>query len=423
MLRDVLLLQKREFEDRLQEKYVEREIDPTRFSLDLVNVIMGPRRAGKSFFAMNFVRNLGTFGYVNFDDERLVEVEDYDELVASMDTLYGKPMHILLDEVQNLPKWELFVNRLHRQKRHLIITGSNAHLLSSELATHLTGRHVQIVLFPFSFPEYLRTLSSDLTELEKLEAMRQYAEIGGYPEPLLKGINRRDYLSTLLRSILYKDIVVRHRIRSPQRLEDLATYLMSNVAQEYSLNGLARVTRFKSVQTVEKYMRYLEEAFLFFSVSRFSFKVRLQVRSNRKVYCTDNGLATSASFRFAADLGKLYENVVAIDLRKKHLAGELELFYWKGPRQEEVDFVIKRGLDITQLIQVCVNVDDPRTKEREVRALLKASQELKCKDLIVLTESHEGEETVSWFNAAGKIRFIPTWKWLYGLKNPPRLPR
>jgi predicted AAA+ superfamily ATPase len=414
MLRDVLLLQKREIEQRLRERYVEREFDLAKLSHDLIKVIMGPRRAGKSFFAMHLVQRLGRFGYVNFDDERLSEIEDYDELVAALDSLYEEPEHLLLDEVQNLPQWELFVNRLRRQGYRLAITGSNAHLLSSELATHLTGRHVQVVLFPFSFTEYMRSLEQDLTEPEKAEALRRYVEMGGYPEPMLKGINHREYLTTLLRSILYKDIVVRHRIRSPQGLEDLATYLMSNVAQEYSYNTLAKVTRFRSVHTAQKYVRHLEEAFLFFSVRRFSFKVREQVRSNRKIYCTDNGLVTSTSFRFSSDIGKLYENIVAITLRKRELDGKLEFYFWKGPRQEEVDFVVKEGLRVSQLIQVCRDVEDPKTKNREVRSLLKASEELKCKNLLLLTETAEHEEDASWFGVRGKIRFVPLWKWLSG---------
>ncbi len=414
MFRDVMLLQKREIEQQLQERYIEREIDPRKFSGDLINVIMGPRRAGKSFFAMHAVQELGSFGYVNFDDERLSQLEDYDELVAVLDSLYEKPKHLLLDEVQNLPRWELFVNRLQRQGYRLTITGSNAHLLGSELATHLTGRHVQIVLFPFSFSEYLHSLARELTEREKAEALRRYVETGGYPEPLLKEINRRDYLITLLRSILYKDIVARHRIRSPQGLEDLATYLMSNVAQEYSYNTLARATRFRSVHTVEKYLRHLEEAFLFFSLRRFSYKVREQIRSNRKVYCTDNGLVTSTSFRFSPDLGKLYENIVAIALHRRALSGELEVYFWKSPQQDEVDFVVKQGLRVTQLIQVCLNLDDPRTKEREVRSLLKASERLKCDELLVITESNEREEEASWFGVHGRIRFMPMWRWFSG---------
>jgi predicted AAA+ superfamily ATPase len=215
--------------------------------------------------------------------------------------------------------------------------------------------------------------------------------------------------------------VVRHRIRLPQGLENLATYLMSNVAQEYSHKTLATVTGLRSAATVEKYLRYLEEAFLFFSVRRFSFKVREQARLNPKVYCTDNGLAGSASFRFSSDVGKLFENLVAIALRRSQLDGELDFYFWKGPQQEEVDFVVKRGLRVTQLIQVCQRLDDPRTKDREIQALLKASEQLSCDDLVILTERDEGEERVSWFGRTGTIRFVPLWKWLArGQKNRRR---
>lgn len=411
MIRDILLLQKREIEQRLQEPYVERELDAKGGSHDLIRVILGPRRAGKSFFAMHLVQAQGRFGYVNFDDERLVGLQDNDALIAAVDEVYERPKHLLLDEIQNLPRWELLVNRLQRQGYRLTITGSNAHLLSSELATHLTGRHVPIVLFPFSFPEYLRARKQDLTDREKAEAFRSYVECGGYPEPIMKDIQRREYLTTLVRSVLYKDIVVRHRIRSPQGLEDMAGHLMSNVAQRYSLNTLAKVTRLKSVHTVEKYLRHLEEAFLFFSVRRFSFKVREQVRADRKIYCIDNGIVTSSSFRFSANTGGLYENMVAIALRKRQLEGKLEFFRWQSPQQEEVDFIVKEGTRVRQIIQICVDPTDPKTKTREVRALLKASSELRCNSLLILTDATEGEEDVSWFGATGRVRFMPLWKW------------
>jgi len=415
MIRDVLLLQRREIEQRLQERYIERQFDLSRASHDLIQVILGPRRAGKSFFAMHLVQALGHFGYVNFDDERLMEVDDYDALIAAVDTLYERPQHLLLDEVQNVPRWELLVNRLQRQGYRLTITGSNAHLLSTELATHLTGRHIPIALFPFTFSEYLQSLDREMTEREKAEAFRTYVEIGGYPEPLVKGVERREYLMTLVRSILYKDIVVRHRIRAPQSLEDLAGYLMANVAQRYSYNLLTKATRLRSVHTAKKYLRHLEEAFLFFSVRRFSFKVREQARSNRKIYCTDNGLVTSTPFRFSSDMGKLYENLVAVTLRKREIEGKLECFYWQGAQQEEVDFVVKEGLHVTQLIQVCLNIDNPKTKARELRALLKASAELECENLLVLTESVEGEEEASWFGVQQTVRFVPLWHWLLGV--------
>lgn len=414
MIRDILLLQKREIEQRLRERYVERDFDRGRISHDLIKVILGPRRAGKSFFALHLMKNLGPFGYVNFDDERLVELGDFDSLVAAIDTLYEHPKHLLLDEVQNLSRWELLVNRLQRQGYNLVVTGSNAHLLSSELATHLTGRHMPIVLFPFSFQEYLRSLNRELTDRETAEAFRNYAEAGGYPEPLIKGIPCREYLTTLMRSILYKDIVIRHRIRAPQGLQDLLEYLMTNGAQRYSLNNLVEITRLRSVQTVEKYLHYLDEAFLLFSVRRFLFKIRGQLRSNRKIYCTDNGLITSASFRFSSNTGKLYENIVAIELQKRALAGALEYYYWQNPQQEEVDLVVKEGRNVEQLIQVCLNIDDPKTKSREVRALMKASEELNCKELLILTDSTDGQETTSWFGRKATIRYLPVWKWLLG---------
>jgi len=412
LLHDVLLLQKRETQRSFQERYVDRDVDRRRASHDLIKVVLGPRRAGKSFFALRLVQGLGHFGYVNFDDERLIALEDYDALVAAVESVYERPQHLLLDEVQNVPRWELLVNRLQRRGYDLTITGSNAHLLSSELATHLTGRHIPIVLFPFSFTEYLRSLYKDMTEQEKAEAFRTYVQVGGYPEPLVKDVDRREYLTTLLRSILYRDIVVRHRIRAPQSLEDLASHLMSNVARSYSYNALTKTTRLRSVHTVEKYLRHLEEAFLLFSVWRFSYKVREQTRSNRKIYCVDNGLVTSTSFRFSSDLGKLYENLVAISLRKREIAGELECFFWQGSQQEEVDFVIKEGTSITALVQVCVDIESPKTKSREIRALLKAAEELRCKNLLILTDSTEGEEEALWYGLRGKVRFVPLWRWL-----------
>src|SRR3990167_44293 len=203
MVRDVLLVQKRELEDRLREGYVERAAKAGAFKSPLIHVVLGPRRAGKSFFAMHGLKKMGGFGYVNFEDERLAEIRDYDEVVAAVDALYGKPKRLLLDEIQNLPKWELFVNRLQRQGYRLVVTGSNAHLLSSELATHLTGRHMPVVLFPFSFSEYLRTIPGEMTGREKAEAFRLYAEEGGYPEPIIKKEDRRGKLSPLFKAHLY----------------------------------------------------------------------------------------------------------------------------------------------------------------------------------------------------------------------------
>ena len=413
MLRDIVLVQKRELENRFEEMYVERKISlPLELGNDLIHLITGPRRAGKSFYAVRLIQQTAAYGYVNFDDERLTVIKDYDEIIGAVNAVYDNPRYLLFDEIQNLPRWEFFVNRLQRQGLRLLITGSNANLLSSELATHLTGRHTSIVLFPFSFAEYLKTSGGEKTEIEKMAALDIYVEQGGYPEPLLKKIDRHNYLHTLLQSTIYKDIVKRYRIRSVQGIEDLAMYLMSNIAREYSYNALAGVTRCRSVHTIDKYIRYLQEAYLVFSIPRFSFKVKNQVGQNKKIYCTDNGLAISTGFRFSSDRGALYENLVAVALKKEEIAGRISLFYWKSPQNEEVDFVVKEGLRITRLIQVCSDISNPKTLKREIRALIKASQELHCDELLLLNGRVNRTETFKWQDAERPIRLMPLYQWL-----------
>lgn len=412
MIRDILLIQKRELEAKLKEKYIERAADSKKFDTDLITVIIGPRRAGKSFFAIHTLGKIGGFGYANFDDEKLVELKNYDELVNAMKSLYNSPRYLLFDEIQNLNKWELFVNRLQRQGYRLVITGSNSKLLSKELATHLTGRYSLINIFPFSFKEYLNIEKKELTEGEIKEKLFNYLTYGGYPEPLLKKAEYRDYLSTLFNAIIYKDIVKRFRIRFVQAIEDLAVYLISNIAQEFSYNALSRVTKCKSVHTVQKYLSYLEEAFIFFKIDRFSFKVREQIASNKKIYCIDTGFVYAKAFKTSPDIGKLYENIVAIELKKLEMNGLANIYYWKSEQHEEVDFVIKRGLKIEQLIQVCYDIGTIKTKDRETRALLKAGKELGCKNLLILTEDYENEEEISWFGIKEKVKFVPLWKWL-----------
>jgi len=412
MIRSILEIQKRELKKKVGENYIGRGIKPKIFESDLIKVIIGPRRAGKSFFAIHTLAKLGSVGYVNFDDEKLTEVKDYNEITNTLNSIYINPKYLLFDEIQNLDKWELFVNRLQRQGYNLVITGSNSKLLSQELATHLTGRHIPINLFPFSFKETLKLEKSKLTDNEIKTRLFSYLTYGGYPEPTIKDIDYKEYLSTLFTSILYNDIVKRFRIRSAQAIEDLAVYLLSNIAKEFSYNTLSKMTKCKSVHTVEKYLKYLEETFLFFRLNRFSFKLKEQISSNKKIYCIDNGFIHAKAFKVRQDLGKLYENMVAIELKKKEINGKIEIFYWKNQRHEEVDFVVKEGLKIKKLIQVCYDITDIKTKKREIRALVKASEELKCNNLLIITEDKEGEEKVK----GKKIKYIPLWKWLLSEK-------
>ena len=232
---DLVATQRSELEARTRQPFVERQIpDWARQSTDLIRVILGPRRAGKSTLAVHLLKKLGGGGYVNFDDERLADLKEADRLLAAVDAVYSEPQQLFLDEVQNFPRWELLVNRLQREGRKLLITGSNANLLGAELATHLTGRHQAISLLPFSFGEVLRAEQAPggagWTAAVRSARLERYLREGGYPEPLLRGAPHADYLRDLVRATLQKDVMRRYRLRSPGGLEDLAYHLFPHGA-------------------------------------------------------------------------------------------------------------------------------------------------------------------------------------------------
>lgn len=414
MIHDVVLTQQREWQALLAERFVPRTSVPAPQTSDLIQVVMGPRRAGKSMYAVHLgaAREVGC-GYVNFDDERLVSVENTDALIAAVDGIYGNPKTLVLDEVQNLPRWELLANRLQRNRRRLILTGSNAHLLSSELATHLTGRHATIPLLPFSFAEYMAAMArTPATEVESAEACRQYALKGGFPEVLLKNLQWTNYLRTLVAAIVFKDIVGRYRLRAPQAVDALATNLLSQPGGEFSFRTLAHATGCRSPHTLQKYVGYLAQAFLVFTVPRFSFKVREQTASNKKAYPIDPGLVSAVGFSSSPNRGRLLETLVAIACFRRELRGEVNLFYWKDPQQTEVDFVLHSGNRVRTLIQVCVDPQSPKVREREVRGLLKASRDLRCEELLLLTDAEEGAARERWQGHEAEVRRQPVWKWL-----------
>lgn len=412
-LNDIVLTQKAEMEEQLRGSYVERQLAPQFLAeTDLIRVIVGPRRAGKSTLAIHLLRKLGGGGYANFDDERLADLTDADELLAAIDAIYGKPRDVLFDEIQNFPRWELLANRLQRAGRRLLLTGSNANLLGGELATHLTGRHQCIILLPFSFAEALTATGTERTGAQMSAMFDRYIREGGYPEPLLRGANRTDYLRDLVRATLLKDVVRRHRIRAGGGLEDVAHYFFSNAGKEFSFRTVAAVARVTSPTTAEKYTRLLGEALLLFTVSRFSFRARERATANKKAYTVDPGIAACLGTRAGQDLGRLAENVVAIALWRRQLAGEIEVAFWKSKQHEEVDFVIREGGVVSRLIQVCWDMSDPRTRAREFRALVKAGAELRCEDLLCLTRGEAGEEDLRWNGLSGRIRVASIEPWL-----------
>ncbi len=419
-MKNIVLGHKLERDELLRQKFVPREgVEHARKNLEnsLIKVIVGPRRAGKSVFALQILEGVD-FAYLNFDDERLIGLSDYDEILKAIMQVYGDTRYFLFDEIQNLDKWELLVNRLQRRGFNLVLTGSNSKLLSRELSSHLTGRYIQFRILPFSFAEFLKAKDFILDETINLKEQQgillnhlgTYLLTGGFPEIVVKNIDQQGYLKTLFDGILFKDIVKRYNIRQPQKLYDLGLYLLTNHSNEFSFNRLKNFLGFKSVHTVENYFGYFKEAFLLFDLERFSFKLRESIKSPRKAYGFDTGMIQAVKFRTSPDSGKLLENLVAIELLRR----ENDLYYYKTRNNREIDFVVKEGLKIVQLIQVCYEMSPSyQTKNREIDGLAKAASELKCDNLTVLTWDYNGEETVN----KKTVRIVPVWVWINSLKG------
>ena len=376
-------------------------------------VITGIRRCGKSIFSY-LLEKKHNFGYVNFDDERLLGLKagELDSVLQAFYSLYGNIDYVVLDEIQNIPGWELFANRLRRSKR-VVLTGSNSNLLSSELATHITGRYVDISLFPFSFREYLDfskfPLQNAYTSQEKAKIMNHledYMQKGGMPEYYKFG---RQILLRTYDDILTKDVISRRKIRKGDGLKMMAKYLISNVGTEFTYSSLARNMGIKHVSTASKWMSYLEECFLLFKLERFDFSIKRQFIAPKKIYCIDPGFVDSIGFRFSENKGRMLENVVAIELqRRKEKDRELEVYYWKDHSQKEVDFVLKKGRKIIRLMQATAISSRGELKERETNALIAASKRLRCNSLLVITLDAESELKIK----GKKIKLLPLWKWL-----------
>jgi len=414
-MKDIVLGHKIEKDELLRQGFVLREgIEEARKSLDtdLIKVIVGPRRAGKSVFALQSLQDID-FAYLNFDDERLAGISDYDDILKAIIQVYGNTRYFLFDEIQNLERWELLVNRLQRRGYNLVLTGSNSRLLSAELASHLTGRYIQFQVFPFSFAEFLKAKDFPLDEMIELKEKQgmllghldDYMLSGGFPEVVVKGVDQQGYLKTLFDGILFKDIVKRYNVRQPQRLYDIGLYLLTNHSNEFSLTRLKNMLGFRSIHTVETYFGFLKEAFLVFDMERFSFKLREKMKSPRKVYGYDTGMIHAVKFRTSPDRGRLLENLVAIEFLRQ---GN-DFYFYRTKDNKEVDFVIRDGLDVSRLMQVSYKMDsDPQTEKREISTLLKAAKELGCDDLAILTWDQEAERMVN----GKKVMIVPFWRWI-----------
>lgn len=334
---------------------------------DLIKVIIGPRRAGKSVLSLQLLAGK-KYGYVDFDDPGFdFDKIDFSELTKSINSVYGKTEYLLFDEIQNLPKWEIYLNSLQKEGYNLVVTGSNAKMLSRDLATVLTGRAIEIQVLPFSYKEALKA--------KKYLSIDEYMLGGSYPEVLVKKIEPETYYQALFNTSIIKDIVVRYSLRNPVDLENVAKYLLATLTNSYSYRSIADKLNL-SAPTVIDYLNYLEETFLFFQLPRFSTKQSDINRSKKKIYCVDFAFARYNTTSLSKNYGFALENAVFVSfLRKGYIPGNT-LFYYITSNGSEIDFVaVEKDRSLT-LYQVCYSLKDNKTLDREILSIGKAKSEL-----------------------------------------------
>ena len=399
----VLAEQQEEIKGYKPQKWVARKEEALfEFETKMAQVVIGVRRSGKSTLCHKVLMERGIrYGYVNLDDDRLADMktEDLNTVLSCVYQLYGTDIpYLVLDEIQDVDGWYLFVNRLLRTDLHIFVTGSNAKLLSGELATHLTGRYNEIHLFPFSFSEYCQYHHVDTqgittkAEAERKRAFMDYIHDGGFPE--MQGLrNKRAYVQSLIEAILRKDIQKRFKIRNIEALRKLAHHLINNACQEINYDEMSELLGIAD-KTAKKYIDYLSQAFLIQLLTRHSFKSRERVR-NQKAYIVDAGLQGNRDNVLAPEnLGWRLENVVYIELLRRGAQDFLDIYYHKPtPRAKEIDFVVCDQSKTVELIQVAYEIDSVKAYDRETSSLIKASAALSCNrlTLIAFTQTRDVE--------------------------------
>jgi len=377
-----------------------------------VVIISGVRRCGKSslLYLIKEQMHLSAenYCYFNFDDERIIPDISIMDIIYSLHVeLYGKEPVLFLDEIQNIPGWEKFVNRIYEKKIKVFVTGSNAGLLSSEIATSLTGRNKVIELFPFSFGEFLRFIGhqydiSKLTSTQKALLLRdfsQYNLMGGFP--LVIKENDLEIINSYFRDILYRDIIARYRLSQVNEIKQIGLFLASNIGKRFSYSTLQKISGVKSLSSIKDYLGYYEQSYLFFFIMKFDYSHKKQIMNPRKVYTIDPAFTSRLGFHFSGDKGRVLENIVLLELFRR---GK-EVYYHDG--KNECDFIVKKGLKAIEAIQVCLTLDQHNIN-REFNGLKEAMSAFKIHQGTLLVNEIETDITPD----TPGITIIPVWKWL-----------
>lgn len=395
-----------------------KEAERIAFDNNLAQVVIGVRRSGKSTLCRMALDKSGVkYGYANFDDDRLacLKVEDLNLVLEAIYRVYGNDVkHLFFDEIQNVEGWHLFVNRLLRQKMHVIVTGSNAHLLSSELATHLTGRYNEIRLYPFSFQDYCtaKGIVADVPSTKNIatlkKALDEYLANGGFPE-IASLSDKYGYVSSLIDAIIIKDIMPRFHIRNANGLKTLANHLINNVGQVVNMTDLSASFGIGTDKTIRNYVDHLTQAFLIVPLAKFSYKSSERLR-NSKSYVVDTGMITYRTNVLSPEnLGWRLENVVLLELLRRNTPLHRDIFYYRPTtRSKEVDFIVTERGNVTELVQVSYDISNPKTLSRELNALADASQKTGCKALTLVSCSETRKESI----AGAEINVVSAVEWL-----------
>lgn len=395
-------------------------------------VITGPRRSGKSVFLSQIIHTYykdKSYYYISFDNERLIgfKLQDFDLLLEELYLFYGKSKVIFIDEIQNIDGWERFISRLYNNGFKIFITGSNSKLLSSEISTFLTGRHINIEIYPFSFNEFIKfkNLIEDTENkidfiknkinLKKLYSLNcrskiklyleKYIKDGGFPEVVR--FNNTSILLSYFSDIVEKDIIKRYKIDKVSSIKEIAKYLISNSGSEISYNKIKNIHNLGSSHTAKNYIGYISSSYLTFTINKFSYSLKEQQIRNKKIYAIDTGLINHIGFSTSFNYGKLYETSVFIHFKRD---GK-QIYYFKNEKGKEVDFVILESNKVINLIQVCFNLNDEKTKKREITGLISAMKYFNLNEGIIITDNSDKEVEID----NKKIKIVSLWEFLLGL--------
>lgn len=412
-----IILEQQEILHAPNKRYVQRYIADEWLQTSEILIISGIRRCGKSVLMQQIRDRLVEKDFFfNFDDERLAnfKLDDFQKLQECFVELFGEQHTYYFDEIQNIEGWERFVRRLYNAGNKIIITGSNARMLSRELGTHLTGRYIQVEIYPFSFQEYLamneipvnaKTLYTTTGRATMVKSFVKYMECGGFPKFLQDG--SVSYLTSLYESIIYRDILTRNGLTNEKEMLEMMFYLASNATKRVTYSSLGKVVGIQHPDTIKNYLEYIQQTYLISQMFRYDPSVKKQMMSPKKIYFVDNAIIKRIGFNATENNGVFLENLVFIELKRRGW----DVYYYAD--KKECDFIVRKGLHISDAYQVTLKMDSPQTREREIAGVREAMQAYSLSKGYILT--FEGKETIN-FDDGTIVEVVPVWEWILQYK-------